>query len=54
MIKKLADGTEIRECVLSCVYNKNVNCDLPHRCDKCGWNPIVEAKRKARLRGNEV
>lgn len=23
---------------------------INRRCDRCGWNPSVEAKRKARLR----
>lgn len=29
----------------SCVYNKEVSCEMP-RCGRCGWNPKVEQKRK--------
>ena len=31
----------------SCIYNPGVTCFPKNRvCDKCGWNPTVEKKRK--------
>lgn len=35
-----------------CRFNLGVECNKKgeHRCDNCGWNPIVEAQRKARGR----
>lgn len=28
----------------TCLYNKEVDCDSA-KCDKCGWNPVVAARR---------
>lgn len=34
-----------------CQYRKNINCpEEGRRCDKCGWNPVVTAKRKEAIR----
>ena len=31
----------------SCIYNHGVTCFPQNRaCEKCGWNPEVEKKRK--------
>ena len=30
---------------IRCKFNDYVNCGV-HECDKCGWNPEVEQKRK--------
>ena len=30
-----------------CPYNQALDCDTKDRhCDKCGWNPEVDAKRR--------
>ena len=29
-----------------CKYNTEVNCDGHKNCNKCGWNPDVNEKRK--------
>ena len=29
-----------------CKYNESVNCDGCKTCNKCGWNPDVNEKRK--------
>ena len=34
----------------ACKYNDGVLCANP-KCEKCGWNPIVEKKRKEKLNG---
>ncbi len=34
-----------------CDHAANVNCpETGRRCDKCGWNPAVTAKRKVAIR----
>lgn len=33
---------------MPCLYNEGVQCMKP-KCDRCGWNPVVEQKRKERL-----
>lgn len=34
-----------------CPYNKALDCvDKDRHCDKCGWNPEVEAERKNKTR----
>lgn len=35
----------------SCIYNTYINCEKCDKCKKCGWNPKVEAQRKAKLKG---
>lgn len=35
----------------SCIYNTYINCEKCDKCKKCGWNPKVEAYRKAKLQG---
>ena len=36
-----------------CPYNVYINCpEQGRKCDKCGWNPEVEAKRKKAVKGN--
>ena len=30
---------------------RGVICDLFSECGSCGWNPVVEARRKAKRRG---
>ena len=32
-----------------CIYNPNILC-VSAVCKRCGWNPDVEAERKARIR----
>lgn len=32
-----------------CSYNIGVICDQKDRCRRCGWNPVEEKRRKARL-----
>ena len=32
----------------SCKYNDGVNCDI-QQCENCGWNPVVEKRRKEEL-----
>lgn len=34
--------------VEQCKYNEGVSCMI-QRCEKCGWNPVVEEQRKAAL-----
>ena len=31
---------------LQCPYNAWVKCPEKMKCEQCGWNPIVEEKRK--------
>lgn len=34
-----------------CKYRKNINCpEECRRCDKCGWNPKVAARRLEKIR----
>ncbi len=33
-----------------CKYNDGVLC-ANHKCDRCGWNPVVEKARKEKLNG---
>ena len=41
-------GLSLNGC--NCYYNTGVTCSGEIRpCDKCGWNPDVDAKRKAKL-----
>lgn len=35
----------------SCVFNSSIICNQQDICKKCGWNPEVEAKRKAKMDG---
>lgn len=37
----------------ACVFNVGVGCEFPKRggCGSCGWNPTVQRKRIAALRG---
>ena len=32
----------------SCKYNECVACEI-QRCENCGWNPVVEERRKAKI-----
>lgn len=35
----------------SCIYHATVGCNKEGRkCDKCGWNPKVDAERREKLR----
>ena len=34
---------------ISCKFNGGVNCGI-EECEKCGWNPEVEQRRKEALR----
>ena len=34
-----------------CVFNKPIDCN-DHKCDNCGWNPEVAAKRIAKWKKN--
>lgn len=37
--------------LLPCKHATNVNCpETGRRCNKCGWNPEVTAKRKEAIR----
>lgn len=39
------DEMEIKS--TGCIYNsRGVQCIEKNKCGKCGWNPIVEEKRK--------
>lgn len=33
-----------------CKFNAHIDCFDTSLCKKCGWNPDVEAKRKAKLK----
>ena len=34
-----------------CEYNRSVGCSLVDRtCEKCGWNPVVDAARSQKIR----
>jgi len=33
-----------------CNFNMGVMCDDKARCKSCGWNPVVDEKRKAKTR----
>ena len=33
---------------ISCKYNEGVACEI-QECEKCGWNPVVEERRKVAL-----
>lgn len=35
--------------ITDCIFQRNVMCDEMH-CEKCGWNPDVDAKRKEETR----
>ena len=37
-----------------CICRSNILCSHHERCGSCGWNPRVEAKRKAKLRSKIV
>lgn len=39
--------------VVVCKYNEGVDC-LNEKCDKCGWNPEVEKRRKETLYGRQT
>ena len=41
-------GMGVRIVTPSCIHNKEIRC-FEHKCGSCGWNPKVEAKRKAAL-----
>lgn len=34
----------------NCKHRVGVYCDTGGACDRCGWNPAVEARRKIRIR----
>ena len=34
---------------INCKYNRHVNCQAGADCTNCGWNPVEEGKRKAKL-----
>ena len=36
--------------VTTCDWNNNIDCIFHDHCDKCGWHPLVEEKRKERIR----
>lgn len=40
-------------CLPDCEFNKYVGCADCMTCDKCGWNPEVEQRRKNKLKGIE-
>lgn len=33
-----------------CPFNKSVDCDKDKHCETCGWNPEVDAQRRAIIR----
>jgi len=33
-----------------CIHNWGVDCKGTSRCEKCGWNPVVEQTRKEKIR----
>ena len=37
----------------SCKFRTGIECGSDE-CDKCGWNPIVEAEREQKLRNGAV
>lgn len=39
--------------VMVCKYKEGVDC-LKEKCDKCGWNPEVEKRRKETLYGRQT
>ena len=36
----------------ACLFNRAVQCPSHDKCDKCGWNPEVAAKRAAAIRAD--
>lgn len=46
--KKAYRRTTRGEAVNDCKYNEGVGCDI-QRCENCGWNPVVEKRRKEAL-----
>lgn len=32
-----------------CIYNTSIDCFIHTKCETCGWNPEVEAKRKQEI-----
>lgn len=34
----------------SCKYNVGIECYKKKSCDKCGWNPDIDKKRKLKLK----
>ena len=39
-----------KELFISCPNNPEVACMHPDRCEKCGWNPVVAARRLKEIR----
>lgn len=35
---------------IACKHNRHINCFEGADCKSCGWNPVVETKRKAMLK----
>lgn len=33
-----------------CKFNGNIDCVWHVKCEKCGWNPEVEEKRKRKMK----
>lgn len=33
-----------------CVFNRRIDCSAHDKCENCGWNPVVEQKRKEAIR----
>lgn len=33
-----------------CAYNSAVICPEKDKCKSCGWNPVVDAKRRPKVR----
>lgn len=38
---------------MTCKYKLYIDCIKKDRCNKCGWNPEVEERRKKSLRNKE-
>lgn len=37
-------------CAGVCKYNGAVTCDVKTGCERCGWNPSVDARRRRKTR----
>ena len=39
----------------NCPHNPGIDCSvMPPKCHRCGWNPKIEAQRKAQTGGRKA